>query len=132
VEVQWDAEERWGLAEAAGNVRVCRTEVELSSDHRREEHNIRKGDGHATAGEWMTHVPRIAEEDNTFLGVWPTSAFGNAWRSCTMVGQDDAHDEGEREQESRWAALGSTQSLWWPVLGSMGPMGVCRLCCCAW
>lgn len=52
--------------------RVPVGEVELSGDHRREEHDIRKGDGHAAAGERMTHVPRVAEEDNTFLGVRPT------------------------------------------------------------
>ena len=46
--------------------RVPVGEVGLSGDHRREEHDIRKGDGHAAAGERMTHVPRVAEEDNTF------------------------------------------------------------------
>jgi hypothetical protein len=45
------------------------SEVELSSDHWRE-HNIQKGDGHAAAGDRMTHVLYVAEEDNTFLGVW--------------------------------------------------------------
>lgn len=32
MEVPWDVEERWGLAEAAGGVRVCRTHGML---HRR-------------------------------------------------------------------------------------------------
>jgi hypothetical protein len=27
------------------------------------------------AGDWMTHVLCVAEEDNTFLGVRPTFAF---------------------------------------------------------
>lgn len=52
--------------------RVPVGEIDLSGDHWREEHDIREGDGHAAAGEWMTHVPRVAEEDNTFLGVRPT------------------------------------------------------------
>ena len=47
-------------------------EVELSGDHRREENDIREGDGHAAAGERMTHVPRVTEEDNSLLGVRPT------------------------------------------------------------
>jgi hypothetical protein len=51
--------------------RVPVGEIELSSNHQREEHDIRKGDGHATVGEWMTHVPRVAEENN-FLDVRPT------------------------------------------------------------
>jgi hypothetical protein len=49
--------------------RVPVGEVELIGDHRREEHDIREGDGHTAASERMTHVPRVTEEDNTFLGV---------------------------------------------------------------
>ena len=52
--------------------RVPVGEVELSGDHRRKEHDIREGDGHPAASEGMTHVPRVAEEDNTFPGVRPT------------------------------------------------------------
>ena len=52
--------------------RVPVGEVELSGYHRCEEHDICKGDGHATAGERMPHIPRVAEEDNTFPGVRPT------------------------------------------------------------
>ncbi len=52
--------------------RVPVGEVELSGDHRREEHDIREGDGHAAASERVAHVPRVTEEDNTFLAVRPT------------------------------------------------------------
>jgi hypothetical protein len=52
--------------------RVPVGEIELGGDHRREENDIREGHCHAAAGERMTHVPRVAEEDNTLLGVWPT------------------------------------------------------------
>ena len=52
--------------------RVPVGEVGLSGDHRCEEHDIREGDGHTAASERMTHVPRVTEEDNTFLGMRPT------------------------------------------------------------
>jgi hypothetical protein len=52
--------------------RVPVGKVELSGDHRGEEHHIREGDGHTAASERMTHVPRVAEEDDTLLGVPPT------------------------------------------------------------
>jgi hypothetical protein len=100
------------------------SEVELGSDHRRE-HDIQKGDGHAAAGDRMTHVLCVAEDDNTFLGVRPTFVFDKTFSALFSEKlhhgrQDDAHDEGEREPESRRVAL-----------GSMGQMGVCVVCAAA-
>jgi hypothetical protein len=51
-------------------------EVGLGRDHRREEHNVREGNGHATTGERMAHVPRVAEEDDALLRVRPTLLDG--------------------------------------------------------
>ena len=60
------------------NVRECMPirEVRLGSEHRCEEHNVRKGNGHAAAGERVAHVPRVTEEDDALLGVWPTLLDG--------------------------------------------------------
>jgi hypothetical protein len=39
--------------------------------------DVHEGDGHATAGEWVAHVPRITiTEDNALLGVWRTLLDG--------------------------------------------------------
>lgn len=55
-------------------------EVGLSGDHRCEEHDICEGDGHAAASERVTHVPRVTEEDDALLGVWPTLLYGREER----------------------------------------------------
>lgn len=44
-------------------------EVRLGCDHRREEHDVRQGDRHPTAGERMAHVPGVTEEDDALLGM---------------------------------------------------------------
>ena len=54
--------------------------VGLSSNHWREEHNVREGDGHAAAGERVTHIPRVTEEDDALLGVRPTLLYGREER----------------------------------------------------
>ena len=47
-------------------------EIRLRVEHRRKKHDVREGNGHAAAGERVAHVPRITEEDDALLGVWPT------------------------------------------------------------
>ncbi len=56
------------------NLRECIPvgEVGLGGDHWSQEHDVCEGDGHSAASEWVTHVPRITEKDNAFLGVWST------------------------------------------------------------
>jgi hypothetical protein len=41
-------------------------------DRRREEHDVREGDGHATACGRVAHVPCVAEEDDALLGMRST------------------------------------------------------------
>ena len=60
--------------------RVPVGEVRLGCDHRREEHDVRQGDRHATAGERMAHVPCVSEEDDALLGVRPTLLDGREER----------------------------------------------------
>ena len=56
------------------NVRECVPvgEVGFCGDHWREEHDVREGDGHATACERVAHVPCVAEEDDALLGMRST------------------------------------------------------------
>ena len=49
--------------------RVPVGEVRHRDKHRREEHDVGEGDGHAAARERVTHVPRVAEEDDALLGM---------------------------------------------------------------
>jgi hypothetical protein len=51
-------------------------EVRLRSKHRREEHDVRKRDGHAATSERVAHVPRVTKEDDALLGVWPALLDG--------------------------------------------------------
>jgi hypothetical protein len=45
------------------------SEVRHGGEHRREEHDVGKGDGHTAARERVAHVPRVAKEDDALLGV---------------------------------------------------------------
>jgi hypothetical protein len=56
--------------------RVPVSEVWFCGDHRREEHDVRQGDSHATAGERMAHIPCVAKEDDALFGVWPALLDG--------------------------------------------------------
>jgi len=56
--------------------RVPVSKVGLSGDHRCEEHDVPKGDGHAAASKRVVHVLRVAEDDPP-LGV--RSALLDRW-----------------------------------------------------
>jgi hypothetical protein len=55
-------------------------QIRLGYDHRREEDDVRKCDGHAATSERMAHVPCIAEEDNALPVVRPALFYGREER----------------------------------------------------
>ena len=54
--------------------------VRHGGEHRREEHDVGEGDGHAAARERVAHIPRVAEEDDALLGMASTLLDGRQER----------------------------------------------------
>ena len=85
------------------------------SEHRREEHDVGEGDSHAAAGEWVAHIPRVAEEDDTLFGmsttlldrreerVWhaPETVLGDGVVDCRMQRRRQLRDDVRKDMVLR-------------------------------
>ena len=66
--------------------RVPVSKVGLSGDHRCEEHDVPKGDGHAAASKRVVHVLRVAEDDPPWSAVRLARQVGGTSRTYARDG----------------------------------------------